>query len=219
VFQTPLNPHPARLFQCSNAKGYFTVEAIPDFIQFDLIEEDVMLLDSWDVLFLWIGSKSNREERTMAMSLAEDYLRTHPSGSRDMFTPIVVLKQGLEPVTFTGFFGIWDQSMWANKSSFDDFRRESRAMRNSRVTGDGSDSVVPIGGGGNGMGVTSGGTYPAEVLRTKDPLELPEEVDPTKKETYLSPDEFQAIFGMSSDKFQSLPEWRRIKIKKDVGLF
>ena len=38
-------------------------------------------------------------------------LTTDPS-NRDDNTAIVMVKQGYEPPTFTGFFGVWDTSLW-----------------------------------------------------------------------------------------------------------
>lgn len=37
-----------------------TADEIFNFTQSDLIEDDVMLLDAWDNLFLWIGRNSNK---------------------------------------------------------------------------------------------------------------------------------------------------------------
>jgi hypothetical protein len=38
-------------------------------------------------------------------------LTTDPS-NRDDNTAIVMVKHGYEPPTFTGFFGVWDTSLW-----------------------------------------------------------------------------------------------------------
>jgi hypothetical protein len=45
------------------------------------------------------------------------------------------------------------------------------------------------------------------------------EVDDRRKETYLSPEEFQNVFGMTRDEFYSLPKWKQSNAKKKVGLF
>lgn len=45
--------HPPRLFECSNKTGRFVVLEITDFTQDDLSESDVMLLDTWDQV--WLG--------------------------------------------------------------------------------------------------------------------------------------------------------------------
>lgn len=42
----------------------------------------------------------------------QEYLKTHPSG-RDPETPIIVVKQGHEPPTFTGWFLAWDPFKWS----------------------------------------------------------------------------------------------------------
>ena len=47
------------------------------------------------------------------MVTAINYLRTDPTGSRDPHTPIITVKQGFEPPTFTGWFGVWDPAKWS----------------------------------------------------------------------------------------------------------
>ena len=47
------------------------------------------------------------------MVTAISYLRTDPTGSRDPHTPIITVKQGFEPPTFTGWFGVWDPTKWS----------------------------------------------------------------------------------------------------------
>lgn len=67
-------PEP-RLFQCSNDKGYFYAEECFDFDQEDLVEDDVMLLDCYNALFIWIGKGANAEERKESLTLAKNYVR------------------------------------------------------------------------------------------------------------------------------------------------
>ncbi|XP_076978784.1 scinderin isoform X1 [Tamandua tetradactyla] len=104
--------HPPRLFGCSNKTGRFVIEEVPgEFTQEDLAEDDVMLLDAWEQIFIWIGKDANDVERTESLKSAKMYLETDPSG-RDKRTPIVIVKQGHEPPTFTGWFLAWDSSRW-----------------------------------------------------------------------------------------------------------
>uniref|UniRef100_A0A3B4TH88 Advillin n=1 Tax=Seriola dumerili TaxID=41447 RepID=A0A3B4TH88_SERDU len=104
--------HEPRLFECSNKTGRFIVTEVVQFTQDDLSEEDVMLLDTWDQVFLWIGKEANEVERKEAVVISQEYLYTHP-GDRDQDTPIVMVKQGFEPPTFTGWFTAWDPSIWS----------------------------------------------------------------------------------------------------------
>ncbi|XP_044534779.1 adseverin [Gracilinanus agilis] len=104
--------HPPRLFGCSNKTGRFLIEEVPgEFTQDDLAEDDVMLLDAWEQIFLWIGKDANEVERSESLKSAKAYLETDPSG-RDQRTPIVIVKQGYEPPTFTGWFLGWDAHRW-----------------------------------------------------------------------------------------------------------
>jgi len=62
----------ARLFRCSNEKGYFTVsEKCADFCQDDLADDDVMILDNGDQVYLWIGKKTSDVEIKLAFKSAQ----------------------------------------------------------------------------------------------------------------------------------------------------
>lgn len=73
--------------------------------------KDDQVLDSLQVFF-WIGKNANENEKKAAATTVQEYLKTHPSG-RDPETPIIVVKQGHEPPTFTGWFLAWDPFKWS----------------------------------------------------------------------------------------------------------
>uniref|UniRef100_A0AAX7UNV3 HP domain-containing protein n=1 Tax=Astatotilapia calliptera TaxID=8154 RepID=A0AAX7UNV3_ASTCA len=180
--------HKPRLFECSNKTGRFIVTEVTHFIQDDLSEDDVMLLDTWDQVFIWVGKDANEEERKEALTTSQEYLQTHP-GDRDPHTPIVLIKQGFEPPTFTGWFTAWDPTKWS----------------------------VSEQNGGNS--VKSFQCFPPDDLKNKLANELPEGVDPKQKEKYLSDTDFTTVFGMTKDEFVSLPQWKQLKMKKEKGMF
>ena len=87
------------------------MEEVSNFVQNDLVTEDVMILDIGDTLFIWLGRDSNRQEREAVLTTAKEYLLSDPSG-RDIDIPVILVKQGNEPPHFTGFFGAWDMELW-----------------------------------------------------------------------------------------------------------
>ena len=48
---------------------------------------------------------------------------------------------------------------------------------------------------------------------------IPEGVNPSAKETYLSDEQFNSIMGMAPEAFAALKDWKRKDIKKAKGLF
>ncbi|XP_023814633.1 gelsolin isoform X2 [Oryzias latipes] len=109
-----MDVHPPRLFACSNKTGNFTIEEVPgELTQDDLAPDDVMLLDTWDQVFLWIGNEALDEEKAEALASAERYIQSDPA-NRDPRTPIVKVKQGFEPPTFTGWFLGWNTDYWTH---------------------------------------------------------------------------------------------------------
>ncbi|XP_051893060.1 gelsolin-like [Pristis pectinata] len=108
-----LDVHPPRLFACSNKTGRFIMEEVPgEQTQDDLATDDVMILDTWDQVFVWIGNDAQEEEKLEARASAKLYIETDPS-NRDKRTPIVIIKQGFEPPSFTGWFLGWDYNYWS----------------------------------------------------------------------------------------------------------
>ncbi|GFS01023.1 protein flightless-1 homolog [Elysia marginata] len=68
--------HYARLFRCSNEKGYFTVsEKCADFCQDDLADDDVMVLDNGEQVYLWVGKKTSDVEIKLAFKSAQVYIQ------------------------------------------------------------------------------------------------------------------------------------------------
>ncbi|XP_066179069.1 villin-1 [Sylvia atricapilla] len=208
-----------RLFECSNKTGTFLATEIIDFTQDDLEESEVYLLDTWDQVFFWIGKGANESEKEAAAVMAQEYLRSHPSG-RDLDTPIIVVKQGYEPPTFTGWFLAWDPLNWDDKKSYETLRSElgeessleqltSVLTSKQEVVFTASTTLVP----------SKLETFPLDVLVNTAAEDLPRGVDPSRKEDHLSDEDFQAAFGMSRSAFSSLPLWKQQKLKKDKGLF
>ncbi|XP_042372592.1 gelsolin-like [Plectropomus leopardus] len=102
--KTSMEARPPRLFACSNKTGTFLMEEVPgELTQDDLAPDDVMILDTWDQVFVWIGNEAREEEKTEAAASAVRYLESDPAG-RDPRTPTVTVKQGFEPPTFSGWF-------------------------------------------------------------------------------------------------------------------
>uniref|UniRef100_A0A6J0SV50 Advillin n=1 Tax=Pogona vitticeps TaxID=103695 RepID=A0A6J0SV50_9SAUR len=215
--QQEVPDHPPRLFECSNKTGRFVVLEITDFTQDDLCESDVMLLDTWDQIFLWIGKEANAEERKEVLTTAQEYLQTHPSG-RETDTPILIIKQGFEPPNFTGWFLAWDPNRWSERKTYEELKKELRDANSIvRTTAD-LDNVSLAPKLGTVDGSSNHQTYPLEVLLSNQE-ELPEDVDPAKKENFLSDEDFLRVFGIPREEFAAFPTWKQLLIKKEKGLF
>ncbi|XP_067385934.1 advillin [Emydura macquarii macquarii] len=214
--QQEVPDHPPRLFECSNKTGRFLVTEVTNFGQEDLSESDIMLLDTWDQVFLWLGKDANATEKEAALATAQEYLCTHPSG-RETDTPILVVKQGFEPPNFTGWFFAWDPHRWSEGKTYQQLKEElGDACAVVRITADLNRTAVSPSTGTHSGGMSQ--TYPLEVLTTpKD--ELPGDIDPAKKENYLSESDFVAVFGIRREEFAALPSWKKISLKKEKGLF
>ncbi|KAL6480144.1 hypothetical protein MHYP_G00111770 [Metynnis hypsauchen] len=62
-------------------------------------------------------------------------------------------------------------------------------------------------------------TYEALIVTTRGRNRLPKDVDRTRLERHLSPEEFYQVFGMTIAEFDRLALWKRNEMKKQARLF
>ena len=100
-----------RLFRCSNEKGYFTAsEKCSDFCQDDLAQDDIMILDSGEQVFLWMGPRCSEVEVKLSYKSAQVYIQNlrakQPEKPRKLFLTIM----GKESKRFTRCFHGWSHT-------------------------------------------------------------------------------------------------------------
>jgi hypothetical protein len=239
----------ARLFQCSNATGVFKVFEIQNFSQDDLDHDDVMLLDAWHEVYVWIGSGSNEHEKQMSMETAIKYVEQSPKNRKGC--PIYVIQAGNEVPAFTGYFFSWDENK-AKRSTEDSYLKQ--LMEVKQVVGDEMFSIssndllhlstiatakkeasLKQSPGGSGL------RKPPPKAETTTIVEEPGDAALTAAQTYefgrfaqkpfpngvdgghlersLRTEDFHAKFKMTRSAFDKLPAWKQLNIKKSVGLF
>ncbi|XP_040335724.1 villin-like protein isoform X5 [Herpailurus yagouaroundi] len=245
-----------RLFECCSHMGHLVLTEMVFFSQEDLDKYDIMLLDTWQEIFLWLGEAASKWKKE-AVDWGQEYLKTHPAG-RSPATPIVVIKQGHEPPTFTGWFLAWDPYKWTNDQSYkevvdgslgampaiceitaelNDFQlsrgpsngaADPLTLQTLKGSQDGSGNELQPGPKAGDASTNShhssprpiiNGSLPRERLMHQAVEDLPEGVDPARKEFYLSDSDFQEIFGKSKEEFYSMAKWRQQQEKKQLGFF
>nr|KAF6476845.1 villin like [Rousettus aegyptiacus] len=220
-----------RLFECSSPVGQLVLTEVVFFSQDDLDKYDIMLLDTWQEIFLWLGEAAS-EQKKDAVAWGREYLKTHPAG-RSQATPIVLVKQGHEPPTFTGWFFTWDPYKWANKQSYEKVMKGSLGAASAIseiIAGsqDSSENGLELGPKGSSSSTSTctscarpmiNGGLPREQLMHQAAEDLPEGVDPAQKEFYLSDADFRDIFGKSKEEFYSMAKWKQQQEKKQLGFF
>ncbi len=130
-----------RLFQCSNASGAFNVEELFNFSQEDLDPNDVFLLDAYNEVYVWVGDKSNAQEKKMSLDAALEYVKNATDGRSpgrfrnapyeliQLDTPVIKVSAGAEPPMFTAQFIGWNYELAASKE--DPTEAKLRALKGS----------------------------------------------------------------------------------------
>ncbi|KAJ8925021.1 hypothetical protein NQ315_001187, partial [Exocentrus adspersus] len=221
--------HTLRLFRQSSVTGSFVATEILcphrsqhsspyPFVQSELYSASqpaLFLVDNHHELWLWQGWWPEKEdevdlsdqtgsgavrwqvERRAAMQTAVNYWReTHEDDD-----PVVayLVWAGLEPLEFTNLFPSWNVVEDVTELN----KKEGKKSRD----------MLPL---ERELALLSRTTYPLSELLQRP---LPEGVDPTHIEKYLSPEDFQGLLSMSKEEFDRLPSWKKTALKKEKGLF
>eukprot|EP00092_Neocalanus_flemingeri_P096299 GFUD01122576.1.p1 GENE.GFUD01122576.1~~GFUD01122576.1.p1 ORF type:complete len:253 (-),score=83.88 GFUD01122576.1:197-901(-) len=80
-----------------------------DFEQKDLIDDDVMLLDSGDEVYVWVGKGALKDEIDSGLVMAKQFLDSDPTPRSSDNSVIITIKQGREPDAFIDIFPEWEQ--------------------------------------------------------------------------------------------------------------
>ncbi|XP_023016782.2 FLII actin remodeling protein isoform X1 [Leptinotarsa decemlineata] len=99
-----------RLFRCSNEKGYFIVsEKCSDFCQDDLADDDIMILDNGDQVFLWLGANCSEVEIKLAYKSAQVYIQHMRAKQPDRPRKLFLTLKNKESRRFTKCFHGWGE--------------------------------------------------------------------------------------------------------------
>ena len=225
------------LFSMSNASGAIKIERVFDFTQEDLDDEDVFILDVYTAIFLWVGEHANESEKAAAVETAAEYLKAM---KLDPETPVVTVKSGKEPEMFQAFFLGWDES---KRTSFTD-PYQAKLAKIMAANPPPPEPLMPVlkktptkpGAPAPPPEPTPPPAAPAApAAATKPPdgkytlnyeelkkssVELaPLGLDLSKREQYLSDQDFVKVLGSPRGEFNAMKAWKQNQLKKAAGLF
>ena len=206
-------PIKTRLFRISSIKlGNATADEIETSLhQASFLANGVFILDAYFELFVWLGSEicqskeSKHELIKLALETALEYTDVvKEQESRLDRSNVYLLRQGQEPLSFKSLFLDWKQWSISHGSHQTLPRSFSFLLNDRKVT----DCL-------NEMGTKKWGLADLQkMLAERVPIGL----DPKRMQDYLLDNEFQEYFGMERSVFEAMPEWRKVALRKKVGL-
>jgi hypothetical protein len=225
-----------RLFHCSANSGQFFIEEIFNYVQDDLISDDVMILDCFAEVFCWVGHDASKEEKDTALKTALEYIDRAPDG-RSKDTPVFRVEQGNEPPNFTCHFLGWDPKKAADFS--DPYAKKLKELQSKGgAPAKGTDAKSPTNAASGSKSPTNASEVKKPAVATRvtadgigyaDPSKKAytaaeikagnASIDPSKKHLYLSDKDFQDTFKMDKNAFSAQAAWKQNDARKKAGLF
>ena len=175
-----------------------------------MLNDDIMILDAYLTIFVWIGNKSNDFEKKGAYRSASQYIEKVNDERDKENVQIVEVEAGKEPPTFTVHFTEWRKDKaqkWLDEDPLKQLRGKFMMGAVKKVEEKKEEASKWLDPATN--------KFPKEELIDK----FPTGVNPGCKEEYLADGEFEALFGMNKAAFRELKKWKQTDLKKKVGLF
>lgn len=163
------------LYICTVDQGKIVLAQIMGFEQKDLQPEHVYVLDVGSMLYVWVGTLVSMEDKKCCWSAAITLLTIY-TYYRDINTPIAVVRQYQEPVSFTGFFENWNYKLWEHHTNYEKLRLQIEAPGFTMPLTKAIISQLD-----DDADFNKYQKYPIDML-TGEASHLPTNVDPTKKE-------------------------------------
>jgi len=192
-----------RLFHLSGNTGALHAEEIFNFSQEDLINDDVMMLDLYSEVYVWVGSDAGAPEVESSLKLALEYAKKNPDGRQEC--PVYQIQAGYEPPSFTAHFIAWDAEVsqkWAKPVA--EGKKAEAKVKPQAVTA-------------NDVGFLDPKTNKFDLKELQGVY--PDRVEPSKKELYLKPEVFKELFGVTMEEFAAWKPWKKKAAKQKHKLF
>ncbi|ELP94890.1 villin, putative [Entamoeba invadens IP1] len=180
-----------RLFEMSSKTGVFGVEEVTDWYQDDLEKKSGMLLDCYDVSYLWVGKNISEIDKKFSMETVGEYIARSKEEERNK-RKCYIVQDGKEPFVFTNYFHGWRIAAKQVVSVRDNIK-------------DCHDELMKL-----------SSKYSYDDLLHK---RYPKELDKSRLEDYLSDEEFIKLFKMTRPEFEALPGWKKQKQKYELKLY
>jgi len=223
-------PREPRLFECTDASGTFRVSQIFDFVQEDLTQDDIFMLDVFTEVYVWVGRDSNQHEKDCAFKAALDYVSHAPDG-RSKDTPVLRIEAGAEPPMFTSSFLGWDIDV--AQQIADPYQLQLAALKTKSAQEAplgtvqeeaGTQKATPaapqrITADSIGFKDPATNKFTLEQLRAGAETWEQLQIDPSKREEYLAEDDFKGLFGVSLAEYKDMKGWKKKGLKQKSGLF
>ncbi len=100
------------------------MKEVYNFMQDDLNNNDVMVLDCYSTLYMWMGKKANKPERTKAIKKVEAYVQGIADERDKKNVQYVEIDPCSEPFQFTTHFPEWEEEVSQKWLEMDPYQAE-----------------------------------------------------------------------------------------------